>query len=288
MIDVKTFGIIFNLLLALSARASAPEANGRIFLFPKVPAVLIGEKNIGVDLLKDQQQEVAAAESRASKGLSVIQKKAFVSAVLKKKNAEMVLELDSYQSAKNEGFLPAIDRAQAQAILEAIRKNPIVSDAGARKYDVRGSAIGYCFGRAAFVHVELLRRGVDPKSIGKIFAIGPLTYQDSIWDFHVATVVRSTNGGWWAIDGMTDDVLKVEPWMKQVLRWSLDDENPTLRFYFADASKFQPTPGTYSDKKLYDPLYRGYFKDLAQWFLNHPLKAEERFNKSPNLAPAVE
>jgi hypothetical protein len=287
MIDVKSFGIILNLLLALSAMASASVGNDRAFHFPKASAVSMGERNISVDLLKAQEQEVVAAKSQAPKGLSVVQQNAFISSILKKKNAQMISELDSYHSEKSEGFLSAINKAQAKVVLESIRKNPIVSDAGAKKYDVSGSAIGYCFGRAAFVHVELLRRSVDPKSIGKIFAIGPLTYQGAIWDFHVATVVRSTDGGWWAIDGMTDEVLKVEPWMKQVLRWSLDDENPILRFYFADASKFQPTPGTYSDEKLYDPLYRGYFKDLGQWFLNHPVKTEERFSKSPIAAAAV-
>ena len=174
-----------------------------------------------------------------------------------------------------------ISESQASEILKMFRNHPVISEEATAKYDTELRQIGYCFGRAAFVHWELLRRGVKPTNIGKIFAIGKFNYQGALWDFHVATVVRNLDGDWLVIDGFQNRVMKPDVWTEQISKWSLNNALYGVRFYFTDPVKFRPLPGAYSEKNLNDVHYKNYFKDLIQWFNDRPATTEsEKFIKA--------
>jgi hypothetical protein len=162
-----------------------------------------------------------------------------------------------------------ISREQAQKILDLIWENPIVGHAALKKYDHQN--IGFCFGRAAYFHLELLRRNLHPSSIGKLFAIGELSFSGMRWDFHVATLARGPNQEWWVLDSDTgNQVEPIEIWIKKITKLDEDPSNPSVRFYFADAVKFHPLYGAYNPSNLYLPYFNHYFEDLARWFDEHP------------------
>jgi len=162
----------------------------------------------------------------------------------------------------------------AQKVLDTVATHPIVGDAVVQKYDREGLNVGFCFGKAAYIHVELLRRGVNPKSLGKVFAIGKFRSGKAVWDFHVTPVVLGPKNEWWAMDTVTSE--KVSPiaiWMRNVEKLDMDPAHPLIRFYFSDAVKFQPLYGAYGPENLYFPYFNNYFVDLAKWFDEHPVHA---------------
>ncbi|MES3039127.1 MAG: hypothetical protein V4736_14565 [Bdellovibrionota bacterium] len=251
------------------------------FNYPTTAQFEPGRAGIDADFLKQFQQELAAAKKTASR-LFPSKRKSEVSRILQSKNKKQIAEVNKINAApivvaKSEDFVSAITKDQAELLHKLIQIHPITSESGTAKYDTKFRMIGYCFGRATYVHQELLRRGVDPASIAKMFALGGLYYKGAFWDFHVATLVKSTDGGWWAIDGLGTEVRKLDDWAKETLKLSMDPKNPTTRFYLSDAAKFHPTPGPYSEEKLYSKYYNGYFKDLSIWFQNNPLKPGESF-----------
>ncbi|MEQ1722483.1 MAG: hypothetical protein ABL930_04860 [Pseudobdellovibrio sp.] len=156
----------------------------------------------------------------------------------------------------------ALTKKQAEPILLSISNHPVVGDSAADKYNTN-QEVGYCFGRAAYVHFELLKAGVLDKNITKIFAMGGL-YRDNVgWDYHMATAFQDVNSDWWVIDNLTgNELLSIKDWMSQVSKWDGNRKDPRLRFYFTDAAKFLPIKGSYSLKRFNSPIYHGYFKDL--------------------------
>jgi hypothetical protein len=196
--------------------------------------------------------------------------------------------LSSRIKARNKKFLeglkseplPVGDTGGAQAhaikhageILNSISEHPVVGDSALHRYDRDEFNVGFCFGRAAYAHIELLRKGVHPKRIGKVFAIGKFQFGKAAWDFHVTTVVRGPKNEWWAIDRATSTQIEpIEVWMSQVERLSTHATHPLVRFYFSDAVKFHPLYGAYGADNLYFPYFNNYFVDLARWFDDHPV-----------------
>jgi hypothetical protein len=257
------YRIVFALLITSNASAA--------FTYPSKAVLSFGSENVESDLIRLREEELTQAEIKTKK-LKGSKKEAAISAIFKASNDALIKRLRTMPSEKG------ISSAEAQAVLDLIRQHPIVSETGSRKYDTKMGQIGYCFGQAAFAHLELLRRGADPKSIAKLFAIGPLMHSGRGWDFHVTTLVRARDNGWWAIDGLNTKVLSLEEWSKKVLSWAQDRKSPTIRFYFSDAVKLNPTPGAYNEKNLFEPHYRGFFKDLAIWFDSNPVKPEDRIS----------
>jgi len=69
-----------------------------------------------------------------------------------------------------------------------------------KKYDPEGK-IGYCYGRAMAVHLRARRMGLKPDSIRKLFIVGDLRQSEKPeWRFHVTTLIKGTEGGWYAVD----------------------------------------------------------------------------------------
>lgn len=268
------------------------HADDTRFVFPEATTsgFEMGRKNVGQDLLKLQRAEVIEAENKVSKDLTPAEQNKHISARLQAANRDLLKMLDgpSNTDDRTESFdtdkATSVTEEQARQIFNLIKEHPVVGDKATLAYDTPSRQIGYCFGRAAFVHAELLRRGVRPSSIGKVFAVGGLLYQRSGWNFHVATIVRRRTGGWIVIDPLINDVSQIENWARMVLSWSEDPQNSRLRFYFSDPVKFQPVPGNYSEKSLMAPYYHGYFKDMIKWFDSHPIGKLDKFDE-PNLKP---
>ncbi len=193
--------------------------------------------------------------------------KAALSAALQAKNQAAIAEF--YNKNKSvEALTSQTDRPkknQTKQILQSLINHPVIGEKAAQKYDP-ANEIGFCFGRAAYVHFQLLRLGVNPQHIAKVFVMGGLFRAGVGWEYHVATIVQDKSGTWLVIDSLVDEVLTLENWMRTVSQWDSNRLFPKLRFYFMDASKFQPTRGSYEATRLYSPIYRGYFKDLLLWF----------------------
>lgn len=152
----------------------------------------------------------------------------------------------------------------ALEVFDSIASHPVVGDRAIdSKYDP-DRKVGFCFGRAAYVHLELLKKGVHQRDIAKIFAIGRLKYGGAFWNFHMATMLRDEKNQWWVIDAVVGDVRPVESWIAKAKSFSSRPDVPTVRFYTTDARKFQPAYGEYSSENLFAPELVAFFGDLIK------------------------
>lgn len=251
-------------------------------------------KMVTTDLLKLQEAEVIEARRQVSKDLSAVEQNQLVSAILQQKNEQLFKTLSeakapilSTSKFGSKNFVEAITPEQAGDVLKMFNTHPVISDEASLKYDTPMRQIGYCFGRAAFAHWELLRRGVAAASIGKIFAVGGMVFDSKGWSFHVATIVRSTDGGWLVIDSLQNKILTPQTWAKEVSKWALQNDSSELRFYFSDPLKLRPTTGAYTSENMNSPYYKGYFQDLIKWFRENPILKSESFSNRGSQSKSV-
>lgn len=191
------------------------------------------------------------------------------------KNADLLEEIKNFRPTSN-GRAEGVTFAQAQKILSMISKNEITGSRGDRKYDPDGSR-GFCFGRALYAHLELLRHGVDAASIKKVFIVGPMKAGGINWQFHVATIVRAKDkDGWYALDTVVGEPVLLDQWLARFLGFSSDKK---LRMYITRAAKIGPSSWEYNKLPggLFDPFYNEYFKDMFEMFRKQPVKAEDKF-----------
>lgn len=219
------------------------------------------------DLFYTYFEEVKEITSNLSKNLDHKQQASEISRALQQRNKDEVAAFLKSRSnidiTQNSG---RINLQKAIQIFNSIFTHPVVGEKASLKYEKYSQELGLCFGRAAYVHFELLKAGVSHKNIVKIFAMGGLYRENVGWDYHVATAVQSDLGIWLVIDSLNNEVTDVPNWVKKVSQWDGNKVNPRLRYYFTDANKFQPNEGFYSLERLNHPLYRGYFKDLLKWY----------------------
>lgn len=194
---------------------------------------------------------------------------------LKKRNANVLTKLQ--KTAVTQG----LTREQASTLRDLLVQHPITGDLGIKKYSQKNSTLGFCYGRATLAHMELLRRGVSPQNIRKIFVLGEMRYQKEIWTLHVATIVAKKGGGWWVLDGLFDQVYELKDWYKKMLTIAINTDDPVIRIYEADPVKFLPISGAYNEKDMYRPEYNGFFQDLTAWLAANPVKKEDAFFKNP-------
>ncbi len=205
-------------------------------------------------------------------------------------NQELLNSLDLLSPSISLGRASGITLAQGQLLIDHL----LIEDAEQKKikdYDPQGN-LGFCFGRAVKIHLELLRYGVNKNSIKKIFVIGPMSVPGMIWQFHVATIVKDFDSNqWWALDMNLKEPVKVSEWMKFYERFSTDkefrlfrkpllDRTKSLRFYITEPQKIAPISWEYNIKPggLFDPFYNDYFKDMFQFFKKNPQVADKKFN----------
>ncbi|RYZ91587.1 MAG: hypothetical protein EOP06_06645 [Proteobacteria bacterium] len=246
--------LIGSVLFASSAEAELPYAAEL--------SSPVGREAVSQNLLQDQKALLAKFETQVSNKLTADERGKAISHLVQLENASLLKRLNELPNANG------ITKKEADDLLALLHSHPIVGSEGTRKYDTWDQMIGYCFGRAAFVHWQLLSSGVEGSQIGKVFAVGDMTQAKlgGHWDYHVATTVRGIDGSWWVIDGLMKEVMKLDDWMKTVNEFSMTPSQPKLVFTFSDPIKLYATPGAYDEEKLSIPQYRGYFKDLFAWF----------------------
>lgn len=163
-----------------------------------------------------------------------------------------------------------ISEKAAKRLINLTYENPVVGP-GSKKYDPSGR-IGFCFGRATFIHLMLLKMGLQKNSIRKIWAIGRMNTGQNNWRYHVATMAYTKTKGWVVLD--TNQGVPVSPkeWMATYSKMSTDGK---LRFYTSDASKYAFIMGKYTRTILEDGYYNGYFKDMMTWVRERKISENE-------------
>lgn len=148
------------------------------------------------------------------------------------------------------------------------------------KYEQPGTAIGYCFGRAMFVHLYALKNHYRKAQIRKIWAVGDMKTEHYHWAFHVATMVQDgATGEWRVIDSLMKSAVSPRHWTQMFLEQNAEKRD--LRFYVTSAEKFTPNMGKYTrgqlglDLSLGKDWYKHYFVDLMA-----TLKIREQIDKN--------
>lgn len=173
--------------------------------------------------------------------------------------------------------MKAVSYDFAKRMLRTIDEHPVVAWYAMQKYDRKEVNIGYCFGRATYVHLALLKNGVDKRAIKKIWAVGPMLAGGINWAFHVATFARAEDGQWITIDNFPGQIMTIQQWMAHMKLLSADGK---LTFYITEPRKFSVSLGTYDRVQLgrdlpkHQDWYRGYFNDLLDWFKDDKTSTE--------------
>ena len=205
-------------------------------------------------------------------------------------NQDLLKSIQSYEPTTSIGRINGINAQQGQMLISKVMNHDMLSDSK-RNYDPEGQ-LGFCFGRALKLHLELLRYGVNKDSIKKIFVIGPMNLPGKVWQFHVATIVKDLNSNdWWALDTNLRKPVMVADWMKYYEKYRSDrterlfrkpkiDPTKSLRFYITQPEKIGASGWEYNIKSggLFDDYYNEYFKDMFKLFKQHPVPVSEKFN----------
>ena len=189
-----------------------------------------------------------------------------VSREFQRRNAQLVRTFADADVSTPPTF-STLDRAAIEDIYASAAKHPVVGFSALEKYDSVGYT-GFCFGRATYAHIELLRQGAHPRAIVKLYALGPFHYAGSFWKFHVATAVRSRDAGWLVIDLLAGRLRSISEWGAMVEGMDAAGGNPLIRVYSTHPRKSFPQHGAYSWDLFNKPIFNGYFTDLVRSFEN--------------------
>ncbi len=230
------------------------------------------QNKVNIDLLKFYKEELSSITTewakqnneKTSKTYSE-KKNVFFMKAVEQKNKDEFFDLQKSAGAVSadidEAFMQSVlDDATAYRFFDQTKTVPTTAEI----------AIGFCFYKALMVHYFLLQRGVAPKHIKKIFAVGPLAYQPLVWKFHVAVAVQS-KGKTWVIDPLVKKLSTVEDWQKELQKFSAEKPYPRLRFYATEPQKFLPNSKEYTwelidhkKTKKYNPEFLSYLKKKGQ------------------------
>lgn len=172
--------------------------------------------------------------------------------------------------ARGRNRVQTVEPKVVQQIIDSMNIHPIVSSSANGKYERPGTEIGYCFGRATYAHLALLKIGVDKDSIRKIWLVGPMVTNRITWQFHVAVTVRTTDGKWMVVDNFTGKLLEISDWVNFFYKYNAKPQK--LRVYITSPSKFSVSLASYNPIQLGLNVssevdwYRHYFFDLMKWF----------------------
>lgn len=206
-------------------------------------------------------------------------------------NFKMVQSLKAYAPEFSEGRKHGVTYEQAGLVLNNLLNHPMyISEK--QDYDTERN-LGLCFGRATYLHLELLRYGVNKDSIKKIFVVGPMSAGTGmVWQFHVATLVKdSQTNQWWVLDTNIGKPVLVDRWMDAYKRMATDkkyrifrsplvDRTKSLRFYVTEPQKIGPSSWEYNIQfgGLFHENYHMYFQDMFRYFKKNPVASEQKFN----------
>ncbi len=169
-----------------------------------------------------------------------------------------------------------IDPKLAQKVIDSMARHPVVASSQDFKYSQSRTIIGYCFGRATYAHLTLLRMGMAKESIRKAWLVGPMQAGSIHWAFHVATIVKTTDGKWMVVDDYLGRLTEVKDWAESFYPQNKKFQN--LRLYVTSPEKFSVSLSSYSRLQMGLDLsptkdwYRNYFHDMMEWFKHHSLE----------------
>jgi hypothetical protein len=181
---------------------------------------------------------------------------------IKAENKDLLSEIQAYVPPQNPRKVQAIPVSTAYDILNIVEKHPVVGRGARERYMRDGVEIGYCFGRAMYIHLLLLKMGVQKESIRKIWSVGPTKTGNPnlIWGHHVSIMVYTKEQGWMTIDTGERKPQQVSSWMFTYLDNSVDGR---VKFYITKPEKF----GIETVK--YNPVNLGFKLDRQSDWYHH-------------------
>jgi hypothetical protein len=235
---------------------------------------------MGENLQRLYHEEVRLANASIDRKLPKPEKFRLIFGLLSQKNKQVDDKLSAFarQSTKKDYGNIAME-AFAQ-----LSNNAVTKRGSHPRYDPSGT-IGYCFGRAAYVHYLLLRAGVPQQHIAKIFGLGKLKWEQGLWDYHMATMIPADDGQWLVIDNLFEKVLTHREWMERVAQFDIKKDLSQVRFYVTDPRKFQPAYAQYSLSNFNIPELKDFFDDLLKAF--PALNEEEKGTGEKKPGPKI-
>lgn len=208
-----------------------------------------------------------------------LQEADFVPKKIHQSNRHVIREIEQLEITQDSKRVTALNKKELRKLLNYAIHHPVAGVEALKKYDPNGS-IGFCFGRALFIHLELLRRGVAKESIKKVFVVGemlevdPTTEKKTVWQFHVATAVKGTDGQWWVIDP-SYGLFELRAWYNYMRGMAIQGR---ISVFNTPLNKLGPSAWEYNTHAggLFDPSYNNYFKDLFASFKKTPAVKDYR------------
>lgn len=187
---------------------------------------------------------------------------------VQKLNQELLQALDQYTPWPSGTRAQGISWKQAQKMVSLVGDHSVLGTRSEDMYLRPGEQMGYCFGRAMYLHLLALKLGVQKDSIKKIWAVGPMSsgVNGVLWGYHVGLLVYS-HEGWLVLDANQLQVVKIENWVQKFSELSVDQR---IRFYVTEAEKFGLYAGKYSrfllglDLSKEEDWFRHYFVDMLE------------------------
>jgi hypothetical protein len=244
MIFRKIFLIFLLVAIAWTARASGPQCASLFSAdspFKKVPINLAA---------------IYAHEKRSLTPLEI-----------QNRNVKTLAKLMNYVPAKLGTGAAAVPFEQLAKLQQMTETHSVVGKQKAYKYDMPNSVLGFCFGRATFVHLILKMMGLQNESVFKIWAVGKMSSPEGVWDFHVATVAYTIEKGWRVSDTYFQEPVDVQEWVSYFAKENADGQ---MRIYITPAEKFGLSSGVYPRHELGldlsrdDDWYKNYFVDMLK------------------------
>lgn len=186
---------------------------------------------------------------------------------VKKLNADAIKKVTDFTPPISLNRARSIEFSDAKKILSLLQTNEVVSYNARERYRRPDVEIGFCFGRATFTHLALLKMGLEKESILKAWVVGPMQTPGVTWDFHVATLAHVKDRGWMVIDSNYSEPLTLQAWFDKSNAQSTDNK---LRIYITEPSKFGVDAGKYSrvqmglDLSRETDWYQNYFGDMMR------------------------
>lgn len=183
-------------------------------------------------------------------------------------NQRTLSELNTFVPKQNATRAQAVPIRWAKELLSVAYNHSVVGWNAREHYKRDGVEIGFCFGRAMFMHLMLLKMGVQKDSIKKIWAVGPMQTSNGItWGHHVATLVFSREQGWVAVDTNHANPMPAKDWMAHYKAQNTDGK---LKFYITEPEKFGIETVKYTRVNLglgmnrESDWYQHYFVDMLK------------------------
>jgi len=167
--------------------------------------------------------------------------------------------LDNFLSSKSK--TKKIPKSSIMKVHEKLKNHAIINIKDNPKYDKRGD-IGFCFGRSFYTHYLLRKIGASQIDIAKIFVNGRLNYNGQLWDYHMATMVKSDKNEWWVVDSLFTEPIKLKKWVKLTVMFGIKKEKSQARIFITDPRKYQSQYGAYEKKFFEIPDLKNYFDKL--------------------------